>query len=194
MSLRARPSLDVRVQRRLQRAAVKQRLTGSVTRDPKTGKVRQGLILIGSNGTATLMLPKRLEPPNVWLWTHWRTKSAAKRAWAALITRTICENTGRMSVAALETPALALGWTAPTSRVSVTITRWVVRGRGITDSDNLTFAGKGLLDCLVQTGFLVDDSTDHIDLHVTQFPSPDGGEMTVVKIAPIPAALGVPEC
>lgn len=193
------------------------RLTDTVTRDPRTGQVRRGAIVVSSAAlcrcpalvchvhpssktcgmrvagrSITLRLPKRLEPPNVWLWAGWPTKRRAKRAWAALITRTACEQLGRLTIADLASPASALGWTVPTVRARVDVVRHVARGRGITDPDNLTFAAKGLLDCLVQAGFLRDDKATDIDLRVAQVPSVDGLDLTVVTIAPLPAASGVP--
>jgi hypothetical protein len=53
----------------------------------------------------------------------------------------------------------------------------------ITDTThNLTFASKGVVDCVVKAGFLRDDSDRHIDLHCTQAVSPDGLDWTVVTI------------
>jgi hypothetical protein len=191
MSLRARPDIDVRVRRRLQRAVVHQRLTGSVTRDPKTGRVRRGRIEIAWP-RLVLGLPKRLERPNAWLWAHWRTKKAAKDAWARLIATTVCDFVGRPSIADYRRPADAIGWVPPAGRLRVEIVRHVTRGPGIPDDDNLLFSAKGLADCLVQAGFLRDDTRKEIDLQVVQVPSADGLDLTVITIAPIPAAPGVP--
>lgn len=189
MSLRARPSLDVRVQRRLRRAAVRARLTDSVTRNA-TGMVVRGSVRLVEDA-CVLSLPKRLESPNLWLWTHWRTKSAAKKAWAEVIARAVCDSLDRPTIAAFSTPARAIAWTAPEWRARVTVQRRVRRrSHFLVDRDNRVFAAKGLADCLVQAGFLRDDAETAIDLDVTQDVSADGLDWTVITIAPIPAAPG----
>jgi hypothetical protein len=151
---------------------------------PVTLQVRQGRVERLDGGGLQIWLPKKLESPNAWLWTHWRTKVAAKRAWAFAL-RLAVVDTLRQARLDVERPALALGWLAPTTRVRVVIDRQVTSARAfIKDRENRYFAGKALVDCLVQGGFLRDDREADIDLEVTQTVSDDGGNWTVVTIDP----------
>lgn len=182
-----RATLAVQIQRRQQRQRETQRLTDAFSRDPRTGVVRRGTVQC-DGAALTLRLPKRLESPNKWLWVHHQIKGRAKKAWATLIAVTTCDAIARPTRAAFETPAAAFGWASPDQRVRVTVRRLVARrSHFITDDDNLAFAGKGLIDCVVQAGFLRDDSRDAIALQVEQVVSPDGLPWTEIEIAPLPA-------
>lgn len=187
--MRAYPkaTLAIQLQRRQQRQRERQRLTEAFSRDPRTGVVRRGAVTFDA-AVLTLRLPKRLESPNKWLWVHHQVKGRAKKAWATLIAVTTCDAIARPTRAAFETPAAAFGWAAPDQRVQVTVRRLVARrSHFITDDDNLAFAGKGLMDCIVQAGFLRDDSREAIALQVEQAVSPDGQPWTEIEIAPLPA-------
>lgn len=76
-----------------------------------------------------------------------------------------------------------IGWTAPTNRPIVRITRQVPSRRNfITDRENRLFAAKALVDCLVQAGFLANDREQDIDLQVPQVVSADGLDWTEIVI------------
>lgn len=182
-----RATLAVQLQRRQQRQRERQRLTEAFSRDPRTGVVRRGAVQF-DGAVLTLRLPKRLESPNKWLWVHHQVKGRAKKAWATLIAVTTCDAIARPTRAVIgQTPAAAFGWAAPKQRVRVTVRRLVARrSHFITDDDNLAFAGKGLMDCVVQAGFLRDDHRDAIALQVEQGVSPDGQPWTEIEIAPLP--------
>lgn len=187
------PSLEGRLARRRQRHRERQLLTGVVTRDPRTGGVRHGRAEI-ADGCCVLWLPKRLMSPNRSLATHWTTKLRARKAWARVIRLAVADTMQRPTIAAFETPALALGWTPPVARVRVHLERRApTRRHLLTDRDNLFASVKGVVDAVVRAGFVEDDRDAAIDLQVTQTVSPDGLDWTVVTIAPLAAApLGDP--
>jgi hypothetical protein len=175
-----------KVEQLLRRAAHRKRVVAmetGVARDPRTGALRRGRVERVAFGV-TLHLPKRLPTPNRWLKLHWSTYARIKSAWAEVIRLAVLDSSSAGHRLALRTTlAGAMGWIAPPVRARVRITR-IVRHRRhfITDPDNRRFAGKALVDCLVDAGFLRDDSEDHIDLHVDQEVSTDGLDWTVVAI------------
>lgn len=164
------------------RAALRQRLFAVVARH-EDGTLRRPT-LTDTGAVLTIRLPHRLETPNAWLWSHWRTKKRAKDAWSE-----------RLRIACLSPPAVAMsiggnvalarwiGWTAPANRPIVRITRQVPSRRNfITDRENRVFAAKALVDCLVQAGFLTNDREQDIDLQVPQVVSVDGLDWTEIVI------------
>jgi len=172
-----------RLQARASRRRELARMQSAVTVDPRTHRVRLARVERVARGI-TLHLPRRLDSPNRWLWTHWSTKAAVKNAWALAIRLAVLDSTTvERHLAVQVSPAAAMGWIAPPARARVAIERLVPSARHfITDRDNRTFAGKGLVDCLVQAGFLRDDTEDAIDLVVDQRVSPDRLDWTVVAI------------
>jgi hypothetical protein len=173
--------LQARAKRR--RASV--RLTSAIARDPQTGTIRRGRVEREAFGIR-LYLPKFLPSPNQWHWAPWWQKSRIKAAWVEVIRVTAIDNSAAGTrLAALSTPAGALGWMAPPPpvRARVDITRQVATAQKlIRDDDNLSFAAKPLLDCIVQAGFLRGDSREEIDRHYDQVVSPDGLDWTVIAI------------
>ncbi|MGE0363027.1 MAG: hypothetical protein AB7R67_20100 [Vicinamibacterales bacterium] len=161
------------------------RLTTVVERDPTTGQVRLGRVERVPRGI-TLVLPKLLPSPNQWHWKPWYVKRGIKAAWDALIRLTATDHSaaGRR-LAMATTPAGALGWMAPPAPLlaRVVVTRQVAHaGQFIADDDNLHFAAKPLIDCLVDAGFLRGDSRREIDRVTDQAVSPDGQPWTVIAI------------
>jgi hypothetical protein len=182
------PRLDTAALRRLKgradRRRLNMRLEAGIVIDPVTRMIRKGRIERRPFGV-TLHLPKPLPSPNRWLRAHWRTQQRVSAAWAECIQLAALDScpAGR-PMALRTTPAGAVGWLAPPMRVRVVITKLERQPRHfITDADNLKFAGKKLLDCLVRAGFLRDDSERHIDLAVEQALTRDGLVWTVVDIA-----------
>ena len=97
----------------------------------------------------TIRLPHRLETPNAWLWSHWRTKKRAKDAWSERL-RIACLSPAAVAMSIGGNVELAswIGWTAPTNRPIVRVTRQVPSRRNfITDRENRLFAAKALVDC-----------------------------------------------
>lgn len=159
------------------------RLTRAFERDPATGALRRGRVERVPRGL-TLWLPKFLPSPNQWHWASWQTKARVKRAWEDLIrvTATDASAAGAAS-AGRTTPAGALGWIAPPGLVDIAISRHVISAAHfIRDDDNLAFAAKPLVDCLVHAGFLRGDSRDEIRRACLQERSRDGQPWTVVAI------------
>jgi hypothetical protein len=188
--MKARPTvsgLEANRLRRMRARATRRRasvrLTTAFSRDPQTGAIRRGRVERVAFGLR-LYLPKFLPSPNQWHWAPWWQKSRIKAAWAELIRVTAIDNSSAGTrLAALTTPAGALGWMAPPVRARVVITRQVATGRKfIHDDDNLAFAAKPLLDCIVQAGFLRGDSREDVDRRCDQVVSADGLDWTVVAI------------
>lgn len=171
-------------------SSLRQRLTSVIARHPVTFQVIPGWVE-RRPGRVVLYLPKRLESPNRWLWTHWRVKHAVSKAWAQVIQCAVLDTPGVDRAAAVTTsPAGGVGWIAPPHRSRVEVKRLVPSERHfITDTThNLAFASKAVVDCVVKAGFLRDDSDRHIDLQCTQEVSPDGIDWTVIAItAPLTA-------
>jgi len=159
------------------------------TPHPETRQVRHGSVA-RLDGGLVIRLPKPLESPNLWLWTHWRTKHAAKAAWAAALRLAVVDTIGGRPGVPLRMlgdgpVAQAIGWVPPPGRVIVTIERRCHSSRQfIRDRDNRLFSGKALVDCLVGAGFLRADDETAIDLEVLQAVSDDGGDWTVVTLTP----------
>jgi hypothetical protein len=177
----------VKVDQLLRRAARRRqqtRMEAAVTRDA-AGQVRRGRVERQAFGI-TLHLPKFLPSPNQWHWAPWWRKARIKAAWVEVIRVTAIDNShAGTRLAALSTPAGALGWMAPPApvRARVAITRQVATAQKlIHDDDNLSFAAKPLLDCVVEAGFLRGDSREEIDRHYDQVVSPDGLDWTVITI------------
>ena len=140
--------------------------------------------LTDTGAVLTIRLPHRLETPNAWLWSHWRTKKRAKDAWSERL-RIACLSPAAVAMSIGGNVELAswIGWTAPTNRPIVRITRQVPSRRNfITDRENRLFAAKALVDCLVQAGFLANDREQDIDLQVPQVVSADGLDWTEIVI------------
>lgn len=164
------------------RAALRQRLFAVVARH-EDGTVRRPT-LTDTGAVLTIRLPHRLETPNAWLWSHWRTKKRAKDAWSERL-RIACLSPAAVAMSIGGNVELAswIGWTAPTNRPIVRITRQVPSRRNfITDRENRLFAAKALVDCLVQAGFLANDREQDIDLQVPQVVSADGLDWTEIVI------------
>lgn len=164
------------------RAALRQRLFAVVARH-EDGTLRRPT-LTDTGAVLTIRLPHRLETPNAWLWSHWRTKKRAKDAWSERL-RIACLSPAAVAMSIGGNVELAswIGWTAPTNRPIVRITRQVPSRRNfITDRENRLFAAKALVDCLVQAGFLTNDREQDIDLQVPQVVSADGLDWTEIVI------------
>lgn len=132
-------------------------------------------VLLDAGAVLTIRLPHRLESPNAWLWTHWRTKKRAKDAWTTRLQVALC--TAYVAGKSLYT------WTPPTNRPTVRVVRQVPSRRNfITDRENRYFAAKALVDCLVQARLLTNDRETDIDLQVEQQVSPDGLDWTEIVI------------
>lgn len=167
------------------RAALRQRLFAVVARH-EDGTLRRPTLTDHFDGVLTIRLPHRLETPNAWLWSHWRTKKKAKDAWAARLALA-CMPVGSTSFSYARARGRLVSviptWTAPTNRPIVRITRQVPSRRNfITDRENRVFAAKALVDCLVQAGFLTNDREQDIDLQVAQAVSADGLDWTEIVI------------
>lgn len=83
---------------------------------------------------------------------HWTHGYALKKRWQKLVYHAYLETYRRV--------------TEPLARARVTVTRFAPRP--IRDRDNLYGGCKNLMDALVSNGLIIDDSSDHIDLHVRQ--------------------------
>lgn len=153
--------------------------------DPLTRRRLRGSVTVESSGDIEIRLPHRLESPNKTLWAHWRVKARVKKAWEARVRLAIADSAGLMSVATFgDHPLAALGVAPVRERRRVFIERHVPSARHfIRDTDNLVFAGKPLLDCLRQLGFLRDDSSEWTDLQrPRQLVDPEGRDWTVVRV------------
>ena len=161
------------------------RLTRAFERDPKTGEIRCGRVERVARGV-TLVLPKLLPSPNQWLWKPWQAKLRITAAWDDLIRVTAIDSSrAGARLARYTTPAGAVGWIAPPAPIvaDVVVTRQVTTAAHfIRDDDNLPFAAKPLIDCLVSAGFLRGDSRQEIRRQCDQVVSPDGQPWTVVAI------------
>ena len=162
------------------RTALHQRLFAVVARY-EDGTLRRPT-LVDAGAVLTIRLPHRLESPNAWLWSHWRTKKKAKDAWATRLFLAVIPS-GTIAAHVGKVAEIIPAWTAPTNRPTVRIARQVPSRRNfITDRENRFFAAKALVDCLVQAGFLTNDREKDINLQVWQEVSADGLDWTEVVI------------
>lgn len=168
---------------RAARQRKRRRLETGVSRDPQTGQVRRGRIERRAFGV-TLHLPKRLEHGNDSDRVHWSRRYRMKAAWSELIQLAAYDSSAAgVRLARQTTPAGAMGWIPPPGRALVVFTRLVPNEQHfVRDVDNLWWGGKALADCLVQAGFLRDDSMEVIDRRFAQAVSRDGLDWTVVAI------------
>jgi hypothetical protein len=174
--------------RRRRKCTTAARLDAVTTFDPATGKLRHGHV-DRRPFEVVLHLPKRLESPNRWLWTHWRTKHRVALAWGQVIRLAVLDTPHVDRATAVRvSPAAAVGWLAPPMQVRVDVLRRVRTAHAlIKDRQNLDFASKALVDQVVKAGFLRDDSDAHIDLHSSQELSGDRLDWTRITItAPRP--------
>lgn len=153
--------------------------------DTATRQRIRGSVTVEASGDIEIRLPHRLESPNKTLWAHWRVKAKAKSEWMARLRLAVADSAGLTSLATFgDTPLAALGVAPVREKRRVHVTRIVPSARNfIRDDDNLVFAGKPLLDCIRQIGFLRDDSSAWTDLQrPTQQVDPEGRDWTVVRI------------
>lgn len=84
---------------------------------------------------------------------HWTHGYRLKKRWMKLVWVAV-------------TNQLPMQRIVPLPRAKVTVTRYAPRP--IQDRDNRYGGAKSLIDALVKNGLIVDDSEDHIDLHVVE--------------------------
>lgn len=104
---------------------------------------------------------------------HWTHGYALKKRWSKLVW-----------VATMN--QLPVRSAFPLPRAKVTVTRFAPHP--IKDRDNLFGGAKNLIDALVKNGLILDDSMEHIELHMQQGPWVKGGiAHTHVLIEALPA-------
>jgi len=137
-----------------------------------------------------IVVPKRLESPNVTRGYHWRRRHRETMAWQGLIhghaprmrplwsvetnPRLAYDDRGRPYLKTDRIP----------ERRRVTITRLVPSRRNfIRDDDNLRFAAKPVNDALKRLGFLYDDTRTWLEQPApVQTVDPQGRDLTVIRI------------
>lgn len=125
---------------------------------------------------------------------HWSGRAAEVRAWLRRLEHAVDCSTSIVNRAAWRDGAIAslagrLDWHAPAGRALVTCRRIVSRRSWlIHDDDNLRLSFKGLIDCVVATGFLRGDSIPVIARRVEQRVEAGGLDWTEIEIDARPGA------
>lgn len=115
----------------------------------------------------TLEIPRIPESPNDLRRFHWRHRYRHDQLWK-----------DEVRYAVLQSKPLNI----PFAKAKISIDR---RSRGRLDPDNLVSAMKPVIDALRHAGVIQNDTTDHIELHITQSSGHRLAARTLIEITPI---------